>query len=134
MEFKRVKNLKQYTQYCNLYESLIRKGLKKDQDKIELLELLIEDFDNKTIDQFGIPQDLDPVELIAYLLEEKKLTKSQLARQLNVSRQLITEIVNYKRNISKKMVVKLSAYFNIRPMAFTQEYELKRTKKKKAVA
>jgi HTH-type transcriptional regulator/antitoxin HigA len=132
MEFKRIRNLNQYTEYCDLYEELILKDFKKDRDKIDLLELLIEYFDNRTIDQIGISEKMDPVELIVYLLEENNLTKSELSRQLNVSRQLVTEVVNYKKNISKRMVVKLSERFKIRPMAFTQEYELKGYRKKLA--
>jgi len=124
MKYKRIKNLRQYAKYTNEYEQLISKDLKKDQDVIDLLELLIEDFDNKTIEIIGLKEDMNPVELLKYLLNEHELTKSELARKLNVSRQLITEIVNYKRNISKKMVMKLSKYFNMMPRAFSYEYEL----------
>jgi len=134
MEFKRIKNLKQYNKYTELYEELIYKDLKKDADKIDLLELLIEDFDNKTIQEIGIPEKLDPVQLLIYLLEENQISKSELARQLNVSRQLITEIINYKRNISKRMVMKLSERFKIKPAAFSQEYELKGNRKKMSAA
>lgn len=134
MEFKRIKNLKQYNKYTELYEELLYKGLKKDVDRIDLLELLIEDFDNKTIQEIGIPEKMNPVELLVYLLEENNLNKSELARQLNVSRQLITEIINYKRNISKRMVMKLSERFKIKPAAFTQEYELKEGRKKMSAA
>lgn len=125
MEFKRIKNIKQYNEYCELYEELIYKGFKKDLERIDLLELLIEDYDTKTIEEIGNSNDMEPVELLKYLLDENNLTKSDLARQLDVSRQLITEIVNYKRNISKKMVLKLSERFRIRPSVFTKEYELK---------
>jgi len=125
MEFKRIKNIKQYNGYCELYEELVYKRFKKDLDKIDLLELLIEDFDNKTIEEIGNPKDMEPVELLRYLLDENNLSKSDLARQLNVSRQLITEIVNYKRNISKRMVMKLSERFKIKPAAFGRAYELK---------
>jgi len=121
MEFKRIKNLKQYEKYCDLYEELIYKGLKKDVDRIDLLELLIEDFDNRTIAKIGVSEKMNPVELLKYLLEENNLSKSELARQLNVSRQLVTEIVNYKRNISKRMVMKLSERFKIKPAAFNQK-------------
>lgn len=77
---------------------------------------------------------MDPVELLVNLLEEHNLSKSVLAKQLNVSRQLITEIVNYKRNISKRMVLKLSERFNIRPAAFSRAYELKGNKGKMSAA
>lgn len=134
MEFKRIKNIKQYNDYCELYEELIYKGFKKDLERIDLLELLIEDYDTKTIEEIGNSNDMEPVELLKYLLDENNLTKSDLARQLDVSRQLITEIVNYKRNISKKMVLKLSERFKIRPSAFTKEYELKGNLKNMSLA
>ena len=125
MKYKRIKTLKQYTAYCNEYEELLTKGYKKDEEVIDLLELLIEDFDNRTISEFGIDIDMEPVELLAYLMSEQKLTKSALARKLEVSRQLITEILNYKRNISKRMVMKLADFFKMMPIAFSREYELK---------
>jgi len=124
MKYKRIRGLKQYTQYCNLYEELSLKGLKKDAEQVDLLELLIEDYDNRTIEEIGISEELNPVELLKYLMEENTLTKSELARNLGVSRQLITEIVNYKRNISKRMVMKLSDHFKMMPRAFSREYEL----------
>lgn len=125
MKYNRIKTLKQYTTYCNEYEELVLKGLKKDQEAIDLLELLIEDFDNRTIQDIGEEQDMEPVELLAYLMSEQQLTKAALARALGVSRQLITEILNYKRNISKRMVMKLADYFKMMPIAFSRAYELK---------
>jgi len=125
MEFKVIKNIHQYNQYCNLFEELVYKELEEDADKRELLQLLIEDFDNKTIAKFGYEENMNPVETLKYLMEENNLSKAELARQLCVSRQLITEIVNYKRNISKRMVMKLSKKFSMKPIAFSREYKLK---------
>lgn len=125
MKYKRIKTLKQYTAYCNEYEELRAKGYKKDEEIIDLLELLIEDFDNRTISKFGVDNDMEPVELMAYLMSEQQLTKSALARELGVSRQLITEILNYKINISKRMVMKLADFFKMMPIAFSREYQLK---------
>ena len=110
------------------------KNSKKHSEEIDLLELLIEDFDNRTIENIGKNEDMDPVEILQYLMEENKLTKAELARQLKVSRQLITEILNYKRNISKRMITKLSSRFKMQPVAFSREYELKGVKSKKAAA
>jgi len=129
MKYKRIRTLKQYTQYTNDYEELVLKGLKKSKDEIDLLELLIEDYDNRTIEQIGISEKMNPIELLTYLMKEHNLSKSELARNLKVSRQLITEIVNYKRNISKRMVMKLSEYFKMMPIAFSREYELISAKK-----
>lgn len=130
MEFKKIKSLKQYTKYCNLLEELVFKELKKDQDRIELLLILIEDYDNRTIEELGNSKRMNPVELLIDLMEDQSISKSELARELKVSRQLITEIVNYKRNISKRMVMKLSKRFKMRPEAFSREYVLKGIKRK----
>jgi HTH-type transcriptional regulator/antitoxin HigA len=80
----RIKGLKQYNEYCEVYEELAYLGKQSNQDKIDLLELLIEDFDNKTIEEMGNSKDMDPVELLKYLLEENNLSKSDLARELCV--------------------------------------------------
>jgi len=125
MKYKRIHNIDQYNEYCDTYEGLMMKEPKKYAEEIDLLELLIEDFDNRTIESIGVKEDMNPVEILQYLMDENQLSKAGLARQLNVSRQLITEILNYKRNISKKMITKLSDRFKMQPIAFSREYELK---------
>jgi len=125
MKYKRIRNIDQYNEYCNTYERFMADTSGKYLEDLDLLELLIEDFDNRTIESIGVNVDMNPVEILQCLLEEHDLSKSELARQLNVSRQLITEILNYKRNISKKMITKLSDRFNMRPIAFSREYDLK---------
>lgn len=135
MKYKRIHNINLYNEYCNTYERLLMKDSKKYSEEIDLLELLIEDFDNRTIEAIGKSEDMNPVEILQYLMEENKLTKAELARQLEVSRQLITEILNYKRNISKRMITKLSDRFKMQPITFSREYELKgNVKSKNAVA
>ncbi len=74
---------------------------------------------------------MNPVEMIQYLLDENGLTKSQLAKQVDVSCQLITDILNYRRNISKKMVNKLAERFSLNPSAFSKPNRLKNIKQKK---
>lgn len=125
MKYKRIHNLEQYNDYCNIYESLITKDSNKHAEEVDLLELLIEDYDNRTIESIGNNEDMNPVEILNYLMNENGLTKAELGRQLKVSRQLITEILNYKRNISKSMITKLSERFKMKPIAFSREYELK---------
>ena len=129
MKYKRIHDIDQYTEYCNIYEKLTLKNSDKYLEEIDLLELLIEDYDNRTIESVGIKEDMNPVEILHYLMDENGLSKAELARQLKVSRQLITEILNYKRNISKKMITKLSDRFNMQQTAFSREYDLKGNQK-----
>lgn len=128
MKYKRIYNIEQYNEYCNIYENLTMENSDDYIEEIDLLELLIEDYDNRLIESIGTKEEMNPVEILSYLMDENNLTKAELARQLNVSRQLITEILNYKRNISKKMITKLSERFNMQQTAFSREYELKGNK------
>jgi len=69
---------------------------------------------------------MNPIEIIEYLLDENNISKSQLARELNVSRQLITDVLNYRRDLSKVMIIKLSERFNLNTSLFTKKYKLKK--------
>ena len=45
MKYKIVKSKSQYNKYCEKHESLMLKNEEKYREEIELLELLIEDYD-----------------------------------------------------------------------------------------
>ncbi len=124
MKYKRIYSIEQYNEYCNKFEELSMRNSDKYAEELDLLDLLIEDYDNRLIESIGTKEDMNPVEILEYLMVENSLTKAELARQLGVSRQLITEILNYKRNISKKMISKLSDRFKMQQSAFSREYKL----------
>ena len=117
----------QYNEYCEIHEKLTFENYEANLDEIELLEILIDEYEERTIEY---SQEMNPVELIEYLLEENKMTKSQLAKEIKVSRQLITDILNYRRNISKSTVIKLADRFNMKHIAFNRHYMLKNPKSK----
>jgi HTH-type transcriptional regulator/antitoxin HigA len=125
MKYTKIKSDKQYNEYCELHEKLTYDDYNAHLEEIELLEILIDEYEQRTIES---PNGMNPVEIISYLLQENNITKSQLAKQLNVSRQLITDILNYRRNISKTMVNKLSNRFKLNPAAFSRPYEVKSSK------
>ncbi len=113
----------------NLLRKLFRRLFNsKNQEEIELIEILIDEFENRVIEA---PKKMNPVELISYLIEENNLTKSKLAKELEVSRQLNTDILNYRRNISKEMIYKLSNRFKLYPSAFSKPYKLTNPKPNK---
>lgn len=125
MKYTKIKSDEQYAEYCELHEALTLKNYDKHIDEIELLEILMDEYEERTIET---PKEMSPVEIIAYLIEENNLSKSQLAKEIGVSRQLITDIINYRRNISKSMVNKLAKYFAIDPAALSKSYRLKNIK------
>lgn len=67
---------------------------------------------------------LNPVKLLTKLMEENEIGQSELAKSINVSRQLLNDVLKYRRSISKAMAVKLSAYFAMNLEAFGRVYAL----------
>ena len=76
MKYKRIHSIEQYNDYCNIYEKLIMKDSYRYAEEIDLLELLVEDYDNRTIESIGIKEDMNTVEVQQYLMEENSLSKS----------------------------------------------------------
>jgi len=129
MKYKKIINSDQYNEYSNIHEKLSYDNYEKHRDEIELIQILLDEYERRTNPN---PVDLDPVETIDYLLQENEISKSELARKLKVSRQLISDILSYRRNISKQMAMKLSNHFKLAPIAFSRSYQLKKKVKQLA--
>jgi len=127
MKYKKIASQEIYDQYCRTHEELGLKDEKKYKDELELLEILIEEFDNR---KTQYKKRLNPVELLESIMKDENISKSDLARELNTTRQLISDILRYRRNISKNMVMKFSDRFAMRPEAFSRPYKLKIARKK----
>ena len=123
-----IKSFEQYDKYCKKHELLMLKDDEKYSDELELLELLIEDYDQRVMREKN--RKLNPVELLRSLLKDSLISQTELSKSINVSRQLISDILNYRRNISKDMMIKLSKYFSMSQEAFSREYNLKLGKNK----
>jgi len=123
IKYKIIKNLMQYNEYCNIHESLTLKDDNRFSDEIELLELLIEDYDKRIMNEKS--SNLNPVELLKSLLKDSGISQSEFSKDINVSKQLISDILGYRRNISKEIVIKLSKHFSMSQEAFSRKYNLK---------
>lgn len=122
MKYTKIKSDDQYNLYSDCHEKLTLKDYEKYRDEIELIEILIDEYESRTI---HFEPKMNPVEILEYLLKENNLSKAQLSRELGVSRQLITDILNYRRDLSKTMILKLSKRFNLNTSIFTKEYTVK---------
>jgi plasmid maintenance system antidote protein VapI len=54
-------------------------------------------------------------------MEDNQLSQSELARQLEVSQSVISELLGGKRGISKSLVLKLAEYFRVSSELFLKE-------------
>lgn len=122
LPYKVIKTEKQYYDYCRMLEELV--GLKKknrlQQDTIELLTLLIEKWD----EEHNSFSDADPVEMLKYLMTENKLKAIDLAGILGVSKSLMSDILNYRRGLSKEIIRKLADHFKLSQEIFNKPYKL----------
>ncbi len=122
LQYKVIKTNAQYNKYCDAIEALVDSGKKTKavQDEIELLTLLIEkyDADHNTFD------DADPIELLKSLMKDHKMKAVDLANLLDVSEGLVSDILNYKKGLSKETIRILSERFKLSQEAFNRPYDL----------
>lgn len=131
--YKVIKSKRQYAEYCNILEKLVTGSDKKKatKDEVELLTVLIEKWD----EEHNSFHDVDPVTLLKTLMNEKKLSSTELAGILNVSKGLVSDILNYKKGLSKEVIRGLANYFKVSHEAFNRSYELQiQLKRDKAFA
>jgi HTH-type transcriptional regulator/antitoxin HigA len=130
--YKVIKTATQYKQYCSLLEALVVSGKKTRvvQDEIELLSLLIEKYDA----DHNSFSETDPIELLKSLMNEHAIKAVDLANLLGVSEGLVSDMLNYKKGLSKETIRLLASRFKLRQEAFNRPYALRLPAKKNAGA
>src|ERR1044071_4137938 len=122
LKYKVIKSKHQYREYSNVLEELVSADLKTREmkDEIELLTLLIEKWDaeHNTFD------DVDPITLLRTLMDQRDLKAKDLVEILGVSKGLVSDILNFKKGLSKENIRILSQYFKVSQEAFNRRYKL----------
>ena len=122
LRYKVIKDSEQYNNYCNeLIQMLESDNPDQYEDEIDLLTVLIEHYD---AEHSTLNTDADPVELLKILMADHKMKAKDIAELLNVSKGYVSEILNYKKGMSKDVVRKLAARFAMRQEAFNRPYRL----------
>ena len=122
LPYKVIKSLKQYNEYCGVLEDLVvvKKRSPAQQDTIDLLTLLIETWDK----EHNTFSDADPIELLGYLMKENKLKAVELAVDLEISKSLLSDILHYRRGLSREVIRKLASRFKLSQELFNKPYKL----------
>ena len=123
MKYKIIKTEEQYDEYCNLLEILLEQSRRENdaEDEIDLLTFLIEKWDS----EHSTFNEIDPVSLLHSLMQDHNLKAIDLAGILAVSKGLVSDILNYKKGMSKETIRILSGYFKVSQEAFNRPYHLK---------
>jgi HTH-type transcriptional regulator/antitoxin HigA len=123
LRYKIIKSEKQYSDYCSALETLVTGNDQGEntQDEIELLTYLIEKWDA----EHNSFEDVDPIELLTALMSEKSLKAKDMTQILGVSKSLVSDILHYKKGLSKELIRTLSGYFSVSQEAFNRPYKLR---------
>ncbi len=110
LKYNVIKNEAQYNEYCKILAELDdMEHSETIENEVDLLTLLIEKWD----EEHNTFQDADPVELLKYLMIENNLKAKDLADILKVSKGLVSDILHYKKGLSKEIIRCLSERFKI---------------------
>jgi HTH-type transcriptional regulator / antitoxin HigA len=123
LKYRIIKSVRQYNQYCKDLEALLERKVKSKEarDEMELLTFLIEKWD----DEHFLMKDADPIELLHSLMKDRSLKAKDLVKILGVSKGLVSDILNYKKGLSKEIIRILSVEFKVSQEAFNRPYKLK---------
>lgn len=123
MKYTIIKTSRQYKLYCDSLEALLEEGrsAKDILEEIELLTLLIGKWD----DEHSSLSEADPVGLLQMLMQEHHMRAKDLAELLGVSKGLVSDILHYKKGLSKEIIRMLSSHFKVSQEAFNRDYILK---------
>jgi HTH-type transcriptional regulator / antitoxin HigA len=116
-----IKNKSQYDQYCNQLEILLgRANTEPFQDEIDLLTLLIEKYD----EEHTAFKETDPIIMLRSFMQDHNLKPQDMTQILGISKGYVSDILNYKKGLSKDVIRKLADYFKVRQEAFNRPYDL----------
>jgi HTH-type transcriptional regulator / antitoxin HigA len=112
----------QYKEYSNILEYLVFSGSKdkNTKEEIALLTLLIE----KWHAGHDIFDEADPVESLHSLMQDHSMKVKDLVELLGISKGYVSDILNYKKGLSKDVIRKLTGHFKVSQEAFNRPYKL----------
>jgi len=122
LKYKIITSKTQYKEYSNTLEDLVFSGVKdrNTKDEIALLTLLIEKWD----EEHNTFDDLDPVQLLHSLMDEHNMKAKDLVDILGISKGYVSDILHYKKGLSKDVIRELAEHFKISQEAFNRPYKL----------
>ena len=123
LKYTIIKSPAQYNRYCKMLETLTDSNKKSRAllDEIELLTLLIEKYDT----EHSSFTDSDPVQIIRSLMKDHGMKAVHLARLLNVSEGLVSDMLHYRKGLSKETIRILASHFKLNQEALNRPYALK---------
>ena len=123
LKYKVIRSKTQYDKYCKVLEALLDLGSKNKSvgEEIDLLTLLIEKWD----EEHSTFNEVDPIRLLHSFMEDHSMKAKDLVTLLGVSKGYVSDILHYKKGLSKEVIRKLAERFKVSQEAFNRPYKLK---------
>ena len=74
-------------------------------------------YEDRTV-AFNAPSD---AALLAHLLEAKGVSQAEFARETELPKSTVSEVLTGKRELTRRQVSRVAAYFNVEAGAFLQK-------------
>jgi HTH-type transcriptional regulator / antitoxin HigA len=121
MKYTIISSREQYDHYCDQLETLLtRENNERLQDETDLLTLLIEKYD----EEHNTFKESDPITLLRSFMQDHHLKPQDMTGILGISKGYVSDILNYKKGLSKEVIRKLAGHFKVRQEAFNRPYKL----------
>ncbi|RYY54460.1 MAG: transcriptional regulator [Chitinophagaceae bacterium] len=121
LKYTVIKSKAQYEDYAVRLKKLVFGSNREDhRDEIDLLTLLVERWDESKFPTLN----MDPVQLLQSFMKEHGLIAQDLVLVLGISKGYVSDILNYKKGLSKNIIRKLALHFAVRQEAFNRPYKL----------
>jgi HTH-type transcriptional regulator / antitoxin HigA len=122
LKYTIIKSKAQYFGYCNILEKILEKNSPANelQDEIDLLTLLIDKWDS----EHNSFTEADPIELLKGLMENRGMKSKDLVKVLGISKGVVSDILHYRKGLSKEVIRKLADYFKVTQESFNRPYKL----------
>ena len=113
---------KELAEYTEMLFNLTAKSrhTRAEANQIELLTLLIEDYEEK---HYPIP-DASPVDVLRFLIEQNGLSQRELIPELG-NEATVSLVLSGKRELTRDHIQRLSQRFNVSPAVFFPAPEAK---------
>ncbi|MDO6432183.1 helix-turn-helix domain-containing protein [Flavitalea sp. BT771] len=111
---KKINNKQQYYAAMAEIESYLQKGFSnlttKEEDHLEELSKAVEAWELK---EFPMPMQPSFQDILIYIMQFKRYSQSELSEDLSISKSLLSEILNGKKQPNLNIVVSLHQKFGI---------------------
>ena len=118
LQYKPVKSLAQYKSYESYLEKLlwIKEKSESEKESVKNLISLIGKWDADHMTSSSVIPKAplrDPIEVLDGLMKANKINASDLASTLGISQSGISDILNYRQELTDELIAKLSQKFKV---------------------